>query len=106
MDQTGYVSEDWINAGFPNEKSRKRQEKHLVEYGDISFDEYVQGARELLSAEVSDDIDEFRNNSGAIYKYKRSTNDFVIGVNGYVITRFQPKDGEEYWKGEKERESI
>ena len=62
LDQTGYVSEDWINAGFPNEKSRKRHEKHLVEYGDISFDEYVQGARELLSAEVSDDIDEFRNN--------------------------------------------
>ena len=100
------IKSKWENAGFRNEKARKKHERHLAEYGGISFDAYTQLARELLSADISDDVDAFVNNAGYEYRYRRSTNDFVIGGDGNIITMFKPEAGEEYWEGEKAREKV
>lgn len=100
------IKPEWENAGFRNEKARKKHEKHLAEYDGVSFDEYVQIARELMSAEPSDDVDIFVNDAGYEYRYRKSTNDFAIGGDGHIITMFKPEAGEEYWRGEKEREKV
>lgn len=100
------IKMEWANAGFRNEKARKKHAKHLAEYDVISFDEYVQIARELMSEEPSEDVDVFVNNAGYEYRYRRSTNDFAIGGDGHIITMFKPDDGEEYWRKEKEREKV
>ena len=47
-----------------------------------------------MSAEPSDDVDVFKNNAGYEYRYRKSTNDFAIGGDGYIITMFKPEDGE------------
>lgn len=95
----------WENAQFPDKKSEEKHKKHLSEYGDISFEEYVQGARKLLSQPISSTIDGFTNNAGAIYRYDIPNNDFAIGKDGVIFTRFKPKDGKEYWEGVKQNES-
>lgn len=100
------IKPEWASAEFRNEKARKKHEKHLAEYGGISFDEYVRIARELMSAEPSDDVDVFKNNAGYEYRYRKSTNDFAIGGDGHIITMFKLEDGEEYWRKEKEREKV
>ena len=105
-DSDAILKEEWKDANFRNEKAIKKHEKHLAEYGDISVDEYVQIARELLSAEPSEDVDAFENDAGYEYRYRRSTNDFVIGGDGNIITLFKPADAEEYWRKEKDREKV
>ena len=100
------ILNEWRNASFRTGAAAAKHERHLTEYGDISFADYVLGARKLLSAPISEDVDGFTNNHGYLYKYRKSENDFVIGGEGFIITRFKPKDGEDYWKGEKEREQV
>lgn len=100
------IKPEWESAEFRSEKARKKHEKHLAEYEGISFDEYVQLARELMSEDPSDDVDVFVNNAGYEYRYRKSTNDFAIGGDGHLITMFKPEDGEKYWKKEKEREKV
>lgn len=100
------IKPEWADAEFRNEKARRKHEKHLAEYGWISFEKYVQMARSLMSAEQSDDVDVFVNDAGYEYRYRKSTNDFAIGGDGYIVTMFKPDDGEEYWRKEKEREKV
>ena len=100
------IKPEWESTEFRNEKARKKHEKHLAEYGSISFDEYLRLARELMSEDPSDDVDVFVNNAGYEYRYRKSTNDFAISGDGYIITMFKPEDGEEYWRKEKEREKV
>lgn len=103
----GIIKGDWDLANFVSVTSAERHKKHLQEYGDITFEEYVKGARKLLNMPLSDDVEEFVNESGATYRYQRSTNDFVLARDGNIIlTRFRPADGEAYWKGEKDREQT
>jgi hypothetical protein len=95
-------AEDWREADFLNERVKAKHEKHVAEYGLDSFEEYVQGARDLLAAPLSEDIEGFRNIDGGIYRYRRSTNDFVIGAQkenkALIITRFMPDEGLIYWE--------
>ena len=100
------IKPEWADAEFRNEKARRKHEKHLAEYGWISFEKYVQMARALMSAEQSDDVDVFVNDAGYEYRYRKSTNDFAIGGDGYIVTMFKPDEGEEYWRKEKEREKV
>ena len=103
-------AEDWSAADFQSGKAKAKHEKHVAEYGLDSFEEYTQGARDLLAAPLSEDVDGFRNDAGALYKYRKSTNDFAIGrvMEGvaYILTRFKPIDGISYWEGEMERERF
>lgn len=70
----------------------------------ITFEEYVKGAQILLSQPVGRNIDGFINNSGATYRYDIINNDFAIGKDGIIITRFKPVDFLKYWEGVKNDE--
>ena len=43
------ISKEWRTAQFRDKKAEEEHYKHLVEYGNISFEKYVEGARKLLS---------------------------------------------------------
>lgn len=98
------VTDEWKNGKFRDEKSEERHKKHLTEYGNISFEEYVEGAKILLSQPVGGNIDGFVNNADAIYRYDIVNNDLAIGKEGIIFTRFKPKDGKQYWEGIKKDE--
>lgn len=98
------VTDEWKNGKFRDKKSEERHKKHLSEYGNISFEEYVEGAKILLSQPVGGDIDGFVNNADAIYRYDMINNDLAIGKEGIIFTRFKPKDGKQYWEGIKKDE--
>lgn len=98
------ISQEWKTAKFRDKKAEERHYKHLVEYGSISFEEYVEGARMLLSQPIGQNVDGFINNSGATYRYDIINNDFAIGKEGLIYTRFKPIDAIEYWKGIRKNE--
>lgn len=92
----------WLESSFSTEKKfNKHIEKHLNQYGDITPEEYLNSARELLAAPLSDDIEGFVSEVGFIFKYRKSTNDFAVGrPDGNISTFYKPDLGLEYWKGE------
>lgn len=92
------IAPEWANGRFMDKKAEDNHKKHLKEYNNISFDEYVRGARVLLSKPIGGNIDGFENNADAIYRYDIVNNDFVIGKEGVIITRFKPINGKAYWE--------
>lgn len=98
------ISKEWRTAQFRDKKAEEEHYKHLVEYGNISFEKYVEGARKLLSQPIGENIDGFINNSGATYRYDIINNDFAIGKDGIIFTRFKPKEFIKYWERIKKNE--
>ncbi len=98
-------SKKWFKAPFSTEKRFNTHiKKHLVEYGDITPEQYLNIARDLLAAPLSDDIEGFISNQGWVFKYRKSTNDFVMGhPKGTISTLFKPKEKYDYFLGEKEK---
>lgn len=90
----------WLKSNFSTQKKFDRHiEKHLSEYGDITSEDYLNIARDLLSAPLSNDIEGFISKDGFIFKYRISTNDFAIGrADGKISTLFKPDKNIEYWK--------
>lgn len=94
----------WLYANFSNQKRFEDHFKHLIEYGNISPEEYLNKARELLSANLSDDVEGFISSQGWLFKYRKSTNDFAMGhPKGTISTLFKPKEKYDYYLGEKEK---
>lgn len=93
-------NKEWLKAEFPNEKKfRKHVEKHGHEYNNISAEEYLKTARELLAADLNKDIDGFKSKDGFIFKYNKSTNDFALGrADGKISTLFKPEKAMTYWQ--------
>lgn len=93
-------NKEWLKAEFPNEKKfRKHVEKHGHEYNNISAEEYLKTARELLAADLNKDIDGFKSKDGFIFKYKISSNDFALGrADGKISTLFKPEKAMTYWQ--------
>ena len=61
-------------------------------------EKYLNIARELLAAPLSDDIEGFVSKMDFVFKYRKSTNDFALGrADGKISTLFKPKDGYDYW---------
>lgn len=89
----------WLKSDFSTEKKfNKHIEKHLKEYDDITPVEYLDTARKLLSAPLSDDIEGFVSTEGFVFKYRKSTNDFSIGrADGHISTLYKPVEGYEHW---------
>ena len=89
----------WLKSNFSSEKKlNKHIEKHLDEYGDITPEEYLNKARELLAEPLNEDVEGFISKDGFIFKYRKSTNDFTIGrADGKISTLFKPTDGYKYW---------
>lgn len=98
------ISNEWKKGKFRDVKAEERHKKHLSEYGDITFEEYVQGAKKLLSSSIGNNIDGFENNAGATYRYDIIKNDFAVGKDGIIFTRFKPIDGKSYWEAIKNEE--
>lgn len=74
------IDRKWLKANFSNQKKYDRHiEKHLSEYGDITPEDYLNKARDLLAAPLSDDIEGFISEANFTYKYRHSTNDLAIG---------------------------
>lgn len=92
-------NEEWLNSTFSNEKKfNKHIEDHISEYGNITSDEYLEIARKLLAAPLSNDVEGFVDKDGYLFKYRKSTNDFAIGrPDGYISTLFKPILAYVYW---------
>lgn len=89
----------WLKANFSSEKKfNKHIEKHLYEYGNITSEQYLNIARQLLASPVKGDIKGFKSELGFIFRYNKATNDFAIGrADGYISTLYKPKDRYEHW---------
>ena len=98
-------SEKWLKSNFSTQKKFDRHiEKHLSEYGDITSEDYLNTARDLLAAPLSDDVEGFISEANFIYKYRHSTNDFAIGRNdkNVISTLYKPIKGYEEFANERE----
>ncbi|TDT45988.1 SPP1 gp7 family putative phage head morphogenesis protein [Fonticella tunisiensis] len=89
----------WLSADFSSDKKfNMHVEKHLKEYGDITKEEYLNIARELLASPVKGDIEGFKSKLGFVFRYNKAINDFALGrADGKISTLFKPKDGYKYW---------
>ena len=89
----------WLESTFSTQKKfNKHIEKHIHEYNYISEKEYLNIARELLSAPLGNDVEGFISSEGWLFKYRKSTNDFAMGhPKGTISTLFKPELGYEYW---------
>ncbi|HBF4772982.1 TPA: minor capsid protein [Clostridioides difficile] len=92
-------NKSWLKADFPTEKKfKKHVEKHLNEYGNITAEEYLSTARNLLSEQLSNDVKGFLSKDKFLFKYRKSSNDFAVGrADGKISTLFKPKEGYNYW---------
>lgn len=91
-------SRKWLKAPFSTEKKfAKHLQDHLHEYGDITPDQYLNMARDLLAAPLDNDVEGFLGREGFLFKYRNSTNDFAVGrPDGKISTLFKPIDRRNY----------
>jgi len=101
----GLSDSGWLNADFRSQAKLDRHIRdHLGEFGNISTDDYVNGARKLLAAKVRGPTDGFVDAEGYVHKYNRETNEFAIGhPSGGISTYFKPDRGEAYWDDQKRK---
>jgi hypothetical protein len=79
---------------------------HLSEWSPpLTAEQYLEKARELLSAPPDANIEGFVSESGKfIYKYNNATNEFAIGmIDGVISTFYKPVEGRAYWLSEIEK---
>lgn len=90
----------WLKSEFATQKKfDKHVEKHINEYDNITAEEYLNIARDLLASQLSNDIEGFASKDGFIFKYRKSSNDFAVGrADGKISTLFKPDKNIEYWK--------
>lgn len=89
----------WLNAKFANEKKHnKHMVRHLHEYGDITEEEYLNIARNLLASPVKGGIEGFESELGFIFRYNRTENDLAIGrPDGNISTLYKPREKYKHW---------
>ena len=74
-------------------------EKHGAEFGDITQDEYLDLANELINAEGKNILHKTEKEDGDFLYYDTETNEFlVLSTNGYIRTFFKPSAGLDYWE--------
>lgn len=72
-------------------------EKHKDEFGDITMDEYLDGANDLIN-QVSDSVLSKLEDDGDYLFYNTDTMEFgVLSSDGYIRTYFIPEDGIKYF---------
>ena len=72
-------------------------DKHGSEFGNISKEQYLQGANELINSTSDDILTKTRANGDIIY-YNPRTNEFAVrSADGYIRTYFKPSDGLDYF---------
>ena len=74
-------------------------EKHGAEFGDITQDEYLDLANELINAEGENILHKPEKEDGDFLYYDTETNEFlVLSTDGYIRTFFKPSAGLDYWE--------
>lgn len=74
-------------------------EKHGAEFGDITQDEYLDLANELINAEGENILHKTEKEDGDFLYYNTETNEFlVLSTDGYIRTFFKPSAGLDYWE--------
>ena len=90
-----YVSSAQVGDFAPGQLQAHYQ-KHGYQFGNISQDEYLAGARALLSASPDNDLLEKRRSNGDILHYRVSTGEFaVVAGDGRIRTYF--RTDYQYW---------
>lgn len=73
--------------------------KHGAEFGNITKEEYLQKANELINSDSPDVLHKTEKEDGDYLFYNPKTNEFlVLSTDGYIRTYFKPDDGIEYWE--------
>ncbi|MFO7290753.1 hypothetical protein SAMN04488025_12914 [Planifilum fulgidum] len=76
--------------------------KHVIrqkEFGNISKEEYLRRAQELVTSEPGGDILVKRRSNGDRLFYNQRTNEFaVLTEDGIIRTFFKPRDGIDYFR--------
>ncbi len=74
-------------------------EKHGAEFGNITQDEYLDLANELINAEGENILHKTEKEDGDFLYYDTETNEFlVLSTDGYIRTFFKPSAGLDYWE--------
>lgn len=73
-------------------------QKHGAEFGDITLEEYLQGANQLINSRSPELLTKYEAEDGDKLFYIERTNEFlVLSADGYIRTYFKPKDGIAYF---------
>lgn len=95
---------NWQAVDFAPKKFLGHYEKHRLEFGLVTKEEYVTMARELLNSSPGGTIAGFTSSQGSVFRYNTSTNSFGIAKpDGVISTFFKPKDGQEYWEEQRRK---
>lgn len=81
-------------TGFRNKASEEHHKKHLRngEFGNITFEEYVQRGIEFLSQPCGGNIDGYATEDGEICRFDVETGEYAKGIPGKeLITYFKAK---------------
>jgi len=71
--------------------------KHGSEFGDISKEEYLRRANDLITTKSVDVLTKYEEDGDKLF-YLKSTNEFlVLSTDGYIRTYFKPDDGIDYY---------
>lgn len=80
-----------------NDLYTSHYEKHKNEFGDITKQEYLQKANNLLNSNSNNILTKNENDGDALY-YNKDTNEFIVlSTDGYIRTYFKPDDGIDYY---------
>ena len=96
---------DWSTASFQTEaKFRRHIDRHMADFGYTTKEEYLEGARALLNAKVSADVEGFTGRDGFVFRYDVNNNALAIGhPGGSISTFFKPVEGRVYWNEQIEK---
>jgi pyocin large subunit-like protein len=90
----------------PQFASEKQLDNHYVkhvirqkEFGNLSKEEYLRRAQELVTSQPGGDILVKKRSNGDRLFYNKRTNEFaVLTEDGIIRTFFKPKDGIDYFR--------
>ena len=93
-------------SGFANsQRLDEHYEKHGVEFGRITKQDYLRLALTLRDAPAGGAILETIRHDGVRTRFDRQTGTFLaFNPNGVIRTFFKPNDGERYYRRQAERD--
>ena len=71
--------------------------KHGSEFGNITKDQYLKGAQDLVNSNGTNILTKTRANGDVVF-YNKVTNEFAVKTSdGVIRTYFKPTDGVDYF---------
>lgn len=92
------VTEGGVKSGFRSQELLdSHYERHGKQFGNITKEEYIQGAKDLINSKSDDVLVKVREDGDILY-YHPNTNEFAIkSADGYIRTYFKPSAGIDYF---------